>query len=367
MEVTNILGDVRGTDWNRHAVASAVACRHGDAARTDTTRVGGRVARPDGIPACNNNDGEYGGWARKTGSSLADHTGDHQEHADFLASAHPRALRLGSRSARPAQMEDLPSAHTRPPPGTVGMAWRLVREPGDPCDVGDSVGFVPVVVVGRVHWDGRIAYPFGEDTMPALLATWDRGAGQRRPRPAPARGSAVTKAILVEHERSNTDLAGPGVGQVARAIWRHDFAAQSAHVEQGRRRRSRLEEVNRIGSHGPVGLLRPRRRAGKDREPCASRTVRHGLRRRLPTVREPSAENFGTGFGVVRQPLQNVTQISENIYPVPLTAGGHTEQRRRRPRPRALPANSQFLRPMAMCRSVNSAMLLSMSRKPSLR
>src|ERR1019366_3149665 len=143
---------------NRHAVASAVACRHGDAARTDTTRVGGRVARPDGIPACNNTDGEYGGWARKSGSSLADHTGDHQEHADFLASAHPRALSLTSRSTQSsAQLQDLPLAHTRPPPGTVGMDWRLVRQPGDLYDVGDSVGFVPVVVVGRAHWDGRIA------------------------------------------------------------------------------------------------------------------------------------------------------------------------------------------------------------------
>jgi hypothetical protein len=58
-----MLGDVRGTDWNKHAVASAVACRHGDAARTDVTRVGERVARPDGIPACNNIDGAYAAWA----------------------------------------------------------------------------------------------------------------------------------------------------------------------------------------------------------------------------------------------------------------------------------------------------------------
>jgi hypothetical protein len=182
VEVTNIPGDVRGTDWNSHALASAVACRHGDAARNDTTRVGGRVVRPDGIPACNNTDGEYGNWARKTGSSLADHTGDHQEHADFLASAHPRTLAsahprtlasahprtlasahprtlsLTSRSTQsPAQLQNLPLAQTRPPPGTVGMAWRLVWQPGDLCDVGDSGGFVPVVVVGRVHWDGRIA------------------------------------------------------------------------------------------------------------------------------------------------------------------------------------------------------------------
>lgn len=262
MNVTNILGDVRGTARNRHAVASAVACRHGDAARTDTTRVGGHVARPDGIPACNNTDEDYGGWARKTGSSLADHTDDHQEHADFLASAHPRALRLTSRSTRSsAQLQDLPLAHTRPPPGTVAMTWRLLRQRGDLYDVDDNVGFVPAVVVGRVHWDGTFAGHASDASNPPPSDTRRRNsthadawaettAGSLSADNADNRNAAGRQAGILDQDTADHEN---GYGPLKRLLLRGQVSGRSLPLLSealfqltGRGRRERAEECQFI-------------------------------------------------------------------------------------------------------------------------